>query len=114
MNAEFESPTAISTSDGNHVFVMGIDEWTTNIELFHVKSRKWYELIYLPHPLSSLLVAICNNQLYVIGSFGKGYSCSLQDIDQPLTSPLTLKWTPLQLPVRDIYRFKQLLLSVDS
>ena len=73
MNAEFESPTAISTSDGNHVFVMGIDEWATNIELFHVKSRKWYELVYLLPPLGIPSAAICNNQLYVIG-MGKGYS----------------------------------------
>ena len=102
MNTEYESPTAISTSDGNHVFVMEMDKWATNIEVFHMKSRKWYELVYLPPPLCLLSAAICNNQLYVIGSLGEGYSCSLQDIDQPLTSPITLTWTPLpQLPVRD-------------
>ena len=96
-------PAVVSTSDGDyHIAIGGIgsDGWTAAVELFHVKSRIRYKLIKdlpqepLPHPSAT----ICGDQLNVIGTDGKGYSCSLQSLpsnDRPITSPLTLSWKPL-------------------
>ena len=79
--------------------------WTATVELFQVKSRRWYQLADLPRPLDSPSATICGDQLNVIGINANGYSCSLAALpssDQPITSPLTLSWKPLPpLPVRD-------------
>ena len=109
MNRAHSSPAVISTSDGNYIVVIGGyvgDRWTATVELFHVRSRRWYELTNLPQALIRPSATICDNQLYVIGYDGTGYSCSLQALlssDQPITSQLIsniLTWILLpQLPV---------------
>ena len=103
MNTEISSPAVVSTSDGNYIVVIGEgDKWTTTVDVFHVKTRKWCELkTYLPPPLNSPSATICGNQSYVIGYYDIGYSCSLQALlssDQP---PNIVKWTSLpQAPVK--------------
>ena len=69
MNTACSKATVVSTSDGSHVFVIeGSDKWTTNVELFHVVTEIWYELVYLPPPLFQPSSAtICGNQLHVVG-----------------------------------------------
>ena len=115
MNTARSSPAVVSTSDGNYIFVIGgsvgIADWTATIELFHVRSRRWYELTNLPQALTRPSATICSatkcdNQLHVIGHEGTGYSCSLQALpsnDQPIISQSIaniLTWTPLpQQPV---------------
>ena len=110
MNTARSSPAVVSTSYGKYIVVIGgADHFgvrTATVELFHVKSRRWYELTNLPQALSRPSATICDNQLYVIGGDGTGYSCSLQALlssDQPITSQsisniLTWKRLP-QLPV---------------
>ena len=100
--------TAVSTSDGEYIIVIGgrgHGGWTATVELFQVKTRQWYELTDLPQTLYSS-VTICGNQVHVIGSHDKGYSCSLQALpssDEPITPqslPDLISWTPLPpLPV---------------
>ena len=114
MNTACSSPAVVSTSDGEHLiviggfggeFVGGGGGWSTaTVELFQVKSRRWYKLTDLPQPLTRPSATIlCIDQLNVIGTVANGYSCSLQALpssDQPITSPLTLCWKPLPpLPV---------------
>ena len=111
MNTARSSPAVISTSDGKYIVVIGGSVggfvWTATIELFHVKSRRWYELTNLPRGLPQPSATICDNQLHVIGHNGTGYSCSLQALlssDQPITSQSILNiltWTQLpRLPVK--------------
>ena len=110
MNTARSSPAVVSTSDGNYIVVIGgrvsFFNWTATVELFHVRSRRWYELTNLPRGLTQPSATICDNQLHVIGLYGTGYSCSLQALlssDQPITSQSisnVLTWTSLpQLPV---------------
>ena len=112
MNTACSSPAEVSTSDGEYLIVIGgfvgrhggggYGGWTATVELFQVKSRRWYKPTDLPQPLICPLATICGDQLNVIGH-DNGYSCSLQALppsDQPITSPLTLSWKPLPpLPV---------------
>ena len=109
MNTARYRPAVVSTSDGEYLIAIG--GWgsdghgamTATVELFQVKSRRWYKLTDLPQPLPSPSATICGDQLHVIGTDDKGYSCSLQSLpsnDRPITSPLTLSWKPLPpLPV---------------
>ena len=104
MNTAGYTPTVVSTSD--YIIVIGRhvgDRWTATVELFQVKSRRWCTPTDLPQTLPRPTATICGDQLNVIGSDGKGYSCSLQALpssDRPITSPLTLSWKPLpRLPV---------------
>ena len=106
MNTARSNPAVVSTSDGDYLIVIGgrgSEGATATVELFQVKSRRWYKLTDLPQPLLRPSATICGDQLHVIGSDGKGYSCSLQSLpsnDRPITSPLTLSWKPLPpLPV---------------
>ena len=99
--------TAVSTSDGEYIIVIG--GWNNaTVELFQVKTRRWYELTNLPQPLTFPSATICGDQVHVIGigSDGNGYSCSLQALpssDEPITPqsiPDLISWTPLPpLPV---------------
>ena len=89
----------------DYIFVIGgsVDNWTATVELFHVRSRRWYKLTKLPQPLTTPSATICDNQLFVIGGRDNGYSCSLEEAllcsDQPNTSQRML-WQPLpSLPV---------------
>ena len=107
MNAVSSSPAVVSTSDGEYLIVIGGvvggGRWTATVELFQVKSRRWYKLTDLPQPLPLPSATICGDQLNVVGTDANGYLCSLQALppsDQPITSPLTLSWMPLPpLPV---------------
>ena len=107
MNTACSSPAVVSTSDGEYLIVIGgyssCAGWTATVELFQVKSRRWYKLTDLPQPLTHPSATICGDLLNVIGRDANGYSCSLQALpssDQPITSPLTLSWKPLPpLPV---------------
>ena len=107
MNTARFSPAVVSTSDGNYIVVIGGGSagWTATVELFHVRSRRWFEVTNLPQSLSRPSATICGNEVHVIGH-GTGYSCSLQALlssDQPITPQLIsrmITWTPLpQLPV---------------
>ena len=107
MNTARSYPAVVSTSDGKHLIVIGGfggggGRWTAAVELFQVKSRRWYKLTDLPQPLPLPSATICGDQLNVIED-ANGYSCSLSSLpsrDQPITSPLTLSWKPLpHLPV---------------
>ena len=109
MNTARSDPAVVSTSDGDYHIVIGgyvsNCDVTATVELFEVKSRRWYTLTDLPQPLPFPSATICGDQLHVIGDDGNGYSCSLQSLpsnDRPITSPLTLSWKPLPpLPVTD-------------
>ena len=108
MNTARTIPAVVSTSDGDYHIAIGgsvsDDDETATVELFQVKSRRWYKLTDLPQPLLGPSATICGDLLHVIGDDGDGYSCSLQSLpsnDRPITSPLTLSWEPLPpLPVR--------------
>ena len=106
MNTARSDPAVVSTSDGDYLIAIGgfgsYSGWTATVELFQVESRRWYKLTDLPQPLPLPSATICGDQLDVIGMYGNGYSCSLQSLpsnDRPITSPLTLSWEPLPLPV---------------
>ena len=108
MNTARSDPAVVSTSDGDYLIAiggLGSDGFVTaTVELFQVKSRRWYKLTDLPQPLHRPSATICGDQLHVIGIDDNGYSCSLQSLpsnDRPITSPLTLSWKPLPpLPVK--------------
>ena len=107
MNTARSMTYVVSTSDGEYLILIGglgdDGDWTARVELFQVKSRRWYKLTDLPQPLPFPSATICGDQLNVIGRDANGYLCSLQALlssDQPITSPLTLFWKPLPpLPV---------------
>ena len=109
MNTARSSPAVVSTSDGDYRIAIGgyvsDGDRTATVELFQVKSRRWYKLTDLPQPLIRPSATICGDQLHVIGHDRNGYSCSLQSLpsnDRPITSPLTLSWKPLPpLPVKN-------------
>ena len=106
MNTARSNTAVVTTSDGEYLIAIGEgDDWPATVELFQVKSRRWYQLTDLPRPLPSPSATICGDQLNVIGTDANGYSCSLAALpssDQPITSPLTLSWKPLPpLPVAD-------------
>ena len=109
MNTACSYPAVVSTSDGEYLIVIGGivsgSRWTAIVELFQVKSRRWYKLSDLPQPLIQPSATICGDQLNVIGDSANGYSFSLQALpssDQLITSLLTLSWKPLPpLPVRE-------------
>ena len=106
MNTARSHPAVVSTSDGEHLIViggLGGGDWTATVELFQVKSRRWHQLTDLPQPRLFSSATICGDQLNVIGMDANGYSCSLSSLpsrDQPITLRLTLSWKPLpHLPV---------------
>ena len=104
MKTAHSDTAAVSTSDGEYVLVIGdggVGGWTTAVELFQVRSRRWAELTHLPRPLTNPSATICGNLIHVIGGDDNGFSCSLQDLpssDQPTTSQSrsrTISWSPL-------------------
>ena len=114
MNTARSYPAAVSTSDGRHMNVIviggyvggGGGGWIDAVELYNTGSSTWSQITSLPQPLARPSASICDNQLYVIGDDGDGYSCSLQALlssDQPISSQSitrSLTWTPLpHLPV---------------
>ena len=69
MNTARSSPAVVSTSDSNYMVVIGGSDgafdWTATVELFHVRSRRWY-LTNLPWTFIRPSATICDNQLHVI------------------------------------------------
>ena len=106
MNTARSSPAVVSTPGGDYIIVIGgLGGWTGTVELFQVKTRRWYELTNIPQPLTFPSATICGNQLHVIG-YVDGYSCSIENLpssDEPITSqsiPHLISWTSLpRLPV---------------
>ena len=113
MNTARTYHAVVSTSNGRYmnVIVIGVyvggGRWIDAVELYNTGSSTWSKITSLPQPLTRHPSAtICDNQLYVIGSDGDGYSCSLQALlcsDQPISSQSitrSLTWTPFpRLPV---------------
>ena len=114
MNTARSYPAVVSTSGGDYIIVIGGrgdggdgGDWTdTTVELFQVKTRRWYELTNIPQPLHLPSATICGNQLHVIGNDDNGYTCSIENLpssDEPITSqsiPHLISWTSLpRLPV---------------
>ena len=109
MNTACRDPAVVSTSGGDYITVIGgrgDDGWTDTVELFQVKTRRWYKLTNIPQPLTDPSATICGNQLHVIGYDYDGYTCSIKNLpsnDEPITSrsiPHLISWTPLpHLPV---------------
>ena len=108
MNNARSSPAVVSTSGGDYIIVIGGygGGWTGTVELFQVKTRRWYKLTNIPRPLPYPSATICSNQLHVIGYDDNSYSCSIENLpssDEPITSqsiPHLISWTSLpRLPV---------------
>ena len=108
MNTVPSRPAVVSTIGGDYIIVIGgyCGGWTGTVELFQVKTRRWYKLTNIPQPLGLPSATICGNQLHVIGYANDGYSCSIKNLpssDEPITSqsiPHLISWTPLpRLPV---------------
>ena len=107
MNTARSRTAVVSTSDGDYIIVIGgwdgdYARWTTTVELFHMSSRRLYELTDLPQPLNFPSATICGYQLHVIDGYSyNGYSCSLQALlssDQPIKSQSMrhfISWTSL-------------------
>ena len=108
MNTVRSHPAVVSTSGGDYIIVIGGRGWTGTVELFQVKTRRWYKLTNIPRPLRFPSATICGNQLHVIGYDDDGYSCSINNLpssDEPITSqsiPHLISWTSLpHLPVTE-------------
>ena len=109
MNTLRSSPAVVSTSGGDYIIVIGgygDDGWTGTVELFQVKTRRWYKLTNIPQSLIVPSATICGNQLHVIGRDDNSYTCSIENLptsDEPITSqsiPHLISWTSLpHLPV---------------
>ena len=58
MNTARSRPAVVSTSGGDYIIVIGgcgdDGRWTDTVELFEVKTRRWYKLTNIPQPLTSL------------------------------------------------------------
>ena len=109
MNTPRSSATIVSISDGEYVLVIGglvkrwflYDYWTTNVELFQVRSRSWQQLKELPQPLPCPSATVCGDQVHVLGWDGNGYLCSLLSSGRPATTQSVLRimsWTALPHP----------------
>ena len=109
MNTARSYPAVVSTSGGDYIIVIGgygDGSWTGTVELFQVKTRRWYELTNIPQSLDLPSATICGNQLHVIGENDNGYTCSIESLPsskEPITSqsiPHLISWTSLpRLPV---------------
>ena len=70
MNTAHSRPAVVSTCDGEYLIMIGGlgggGDWTAAVELFQVKSRRWYKLTDLPQPLPHPSATICGDQLNVI------------------------------------------------
>ena len=110
MNTARSRPAVVSTSGGDYIIVIGGcgvgGVWTGTVELFQVKTRRWYKLTNIPEPLTYPSATICDDQLHMIGYGDDGYSCSIKNLpssDEPITSQSIqhlISWTSLpRLPV---------------
>ena len=99
MSTARSHPAVVSTSDGDYLIVIGGSDgvrWTSTVELFQVKNRRWHKLTDLPQPLPSPSATICGDQRNVIGSDGNDYILVLPS--SSTMSSLTLSWKPLPCP----------------
>ena len=77
----------------------------TTVELFQVRSSRWFELTDLPQPLIRPSATVCDNHIHVMGWDSNSFSCSLQSLssNQQITSRSrlhTISWSALPpLPV---------------
>ena len=67
MNTARSDTTAVSSSDGEYIIVIGGYGgfgvgWTVTVELFQVSSRRWHQLKDLPQPLYGLSATIYMHQ----------------------------------------------------
>ena len=73
--------------------------WTTEVEVFNIGNREWFDLTDLPRPLRHPSSTILSVFVHVAGYGTKSYSgvivWPLPSSGQPITSPLTLSWNPL-------------------
>ena len=109
MNTACSKSTVVSASNGDYVIVIGGRGgigWTATVQLFQVKTRRWYELTNIPQPLFAPSCTISGNQLHAIGWDDYGYTCSIQALptsNEPITSQSIshlISWTSLpHLPV---------------
>ena len=110
MNTARSHPAVVSTSGSDYIIVIGGygdgGGWTGTVELFQVKTRRWYKLTNIPQSLTPPSATICGNQLHVIGWGDDGSTCSIKNLpssDEPITSqsiPHLISWTSLpRLPV---------------
>ena len=111
MNTAHSYPAVVSTPNSDYIMVIGghsstDSDWTATVELFQVKSRKWFQLTDLPKPLHLPSATMCGNQVHVIGDGANGYTCSLKTLlssAEPITwqvIPHLISWTSLpRLPV---------------
>ena len=109
MNTKRVHPAVVRTATGENVIVIGgttfnYFEWAATVEVFQLNTRIWQCWTNLPQPLTLPSATICGNQLYVIGDYIEGYTCSLPALPSfgTLITPalITLSWKPLPpLPV---------------
>ena len=76
INTARSSPAVVSTSDGDYrIAIGGFDSgWTATVELFQVKSKRWYKLTDLPprgyrdrRGKGGQLDVVCGTGLYRLG-----------------------------------------------
>ena len=113
MKTARHSPAVVSASDGDYIIAIGglgqYNQVTATVELFQMKTRRWYETMELPQPLPCPSATVCGDRVHVINGGPRnyrGYSCSIQALpssDRPRTSQSQshlLSWNPLPpLPV---------------
>ena len=103
MNTPRSDAAVVSTPDGDIIVAIGGlrgghvggDCWVTIVELFKVRSRRWYELTDAP-PIINPSATLCSNHIYVIGDDYYGYSCSIKASDKHPRVDLG-SWTSLPL-----------------
>ena len=101
------SDTAVISARDNIIVIGGISkDWTTAVELFQVKTRRWYELKSLPKPCVYPSATLCGCEIYVTND-NACYSCSIQNLplsDTPIapqSAPQLVSWKSLpRLPVK--------------
>ena len=104
MNTARFNAAAVVTDDGNYTLVIGGHTKDRAVELYLVRYRRWFELTSLPEPLTHPQATICGNQLYVIGEYRDGYSCSLGSLPYATSQCTSLKISWKALPCLPVYR----------
>lgn len=86
MTHERSDPGVITTT--NYVTVISgkgmqnfEDNWINFVEVYHKKTRKWYEVCPLPSPYTGIEVTLCRDTLYVFpDQYRQGVKCNLHDL----------------------------------
>ena len=69
MNTAHTDPAVVSSSDGEYLIVIGGEGgggWTAKIELFQVRSRRWYKLTDIPNRPTYPSTTVCGGLVHVI------------------------------------------------